>query len=327
MKKAIITSIILLLMGFPQTPVSVLGQDSGMASIRAIAWSPDSTRLVVSDLEGQIYIVDALTGEIFITLQEGNIEDVALTVAWSPDGTKIATGGRDQLVHIWKASTGEELLALEGHTDSIIHIEWSPDSQNVVSITFGGSPDNFRIWDVATGEETMRFKSTQDFYSVDWSPNGNLIATSSSYRVSLWSPDNRNTLLFFGNYKEEMPIVRWHPDNKTLATGYLMGKIRIWNSQEKVLISTIDAHTDVVSVLDWNPDGSQLMSASWDGSVRVWNLETIHYAELLPPNEHVIYTAAWSPNGEYIAYGGAYHPLSIVPAPTDFPLETPITND
>lgn len=331
MKKAIITSIILLLISFPQTPVSVLGQDSGMASIRAIAWSPDSTKLVVSDLTGQIYIVDVLTGEILITLQEGNIEDVALTVAWSPDGTKIAAGGRQMIVQIYDASTGDLMFNLEDFSPDetgnvVVAVSWSPEN-GLAGATWSGSPFNFIIWDGNTGQTEQVMKSVGDIYSLQWNPFGDKLASTNGRSISLWNEDSVEMQEFLEGSYDDLIALDWHPNNIILAGSDASGQILIWDTISGEMINTWEAHADATWSLDWNPDGSQLMSASWDGSVRVWNLETNHYAELLPPNEHVIYTAAWSPNGEYIAYGGAYHTLSIVPAPTDFPLETPITND
>jgi WD40 repeat protein len=57
-------------------------------------------------------------------------------VAYSPDGKEIATCSDDQIVNIWGAEDGERLLEpLDGHTDVVMSMEFSPDGNFLVSGT------------------------------------------------------------------------------------------------------------------------------------------------------------------------------------------------
>ncbi|MDL2320840.1 hypothetical protein LJC47_00625, partial [Desulfosarcina sp. OttesenSCG-928-B08] len=61
-----------------------------------------------------------------LTPQLGHTRDVASAV-WSPDEKYVLTGSDDNTARIWKNETAQELCVLNGHTDYILSVAWSPD--------------------------------------------------------------------------------------------------------------------------------------------------------------------------------------------------------
>jgi WD40 repeat protein len=51
---------------------------------------------------------------------------------------------------VWDVATGEEKAKLEGHSDGVLSVAFSPDGKTVVS---GSEDKTIRVWNVATGEE------------------------------------------------------------------------------------------------------------------------------------------------------------------------------
>ena len=49
------------------------------------------------------------------------------SVAFSPDGTRIVSDSDDNSVRVWDSSTGAELKVLNGHSDIILSVAFSPD--------------------------------------------------------------------------------------------------------------------------------------------------------------------------------------------------------
>ena len=88
---------------------------------------------------------------------------------------------------MWDVATGEHLNILEGHTDSVESVAFSPDGETVAS---GSSDNTIRLWDVATGAELRTLRGhTDSVESVAFSPpDGETLASGSGDRtVLLWN--------------------------------------------------------------------------------------------------------------------------------------------
>ena len=71
--------------------------------VRAVAWSPDGTRLLTGGDDSTVRVWDAATAEPLhqLTGHTGGV----WAVAWSPDGTRLLTGD-DSTVRVWDATSG-----------------------------------------------------------------------------------------------------------------------------------------------------------------------------------------------------------------------------
>ena len=90
---------------------------------------------------------------------------------------------------------------LEGHTESINSVVFSPDGKTLAS---GSEDDTLRVWDVRTGEHKMTF-SGHDVHTREQKQDR-----------SEWA--------------EEVYSVAFSPDGKTLASGHYDGTIHLWDT-------------------------------------------------------------------------------------------------
>ena len=118
-------------------------------SHRAVAYSPDGTRLAVASSVG-IWLYDADTGAE-VALLSRHTGDV-FSVSFSPDGSTLAGGCQDGTIGLWDVAIGQEKARLKGHTGYVPSVSFSPDGNTLASL--GGPSDHtIRLWDVVSGRE------------------------------------------------------------------------------------------------------------------------------------------------------------------------------
>lgn len=94
--------------------------------IYAMAFSSDCARIALVLRSGDIYILDADSGEIVLGPLEGHTSFLN-PLAFSPDGTRIVSGSDDHTIRSWNATNGESIAGpFEGHTDEICSVAFSP---------------------------------------------------------------------------------------------------------------------------------------------------------------------------------------------------------
>ncbi|MCU0463099.1 MAG: WD40 repeat domain-containing protein [Anaerolineae bacterium] len=92
-----------------------------------------ATTALDENLESQIYIWDAATGEVLrvISGHEATLTDIS----FAPDGVRLATSNRDGTVQVWDVSTGELLETYTNPNGEVYTVDWSLDG---TQLAYGG---------------------------------------------------------------------------------------------------------------------------------------------------------------------------------------------
>ena len=139
--------------------------------------------------------------------------------------------------------------------------------------------------------------------SVDFSPNGKLIASGSIdntirlFRVT-------EAVLLRTMYGHPFPIyaLRYSPDGAYLATGSSDNIIRIWRVSDGQLISTLEGHGGRLVDLEFSPDGRHLASSAEDFTVRIWRISNSRQVKNIDEGMSSVNDISYSPDGESIAW-------------------------
>ncbi len=106
-------------------------------SVTRMAFSPDSVTLATAHYDGEIRQWNVDTGEMLLAI---DTDEVVESIAYSPDSRILASGGsfQNQYVRLWDVSTGALLRTLDGHTNGVTHVLFSPDGKYLVSSSYDG---------------------------------------------------------------------------------------------------------------------------------------------------------------------------------------------
>lgn len=229
-------------------------------------------------------------------------EGGAYSVDFSPDGKRLASGGAyvvqsgAQLFYgenkVWAALDGT-LLAATPRDQSLgatNEITFSPDGRMIVTANGavycypegGCGPVAPGLADYAArGLNRLSLAHTEPINaSIDYSPDGTLVATGE----------------YYGDYR-----------------------IRIRNAADLSVIRTLPGHStprgDVGTFsVRFSPDGTLLASGGADGNVKIWRVSDGALLQTLPIGNSLfpeVFSVAFSPDGQFIAGGNEFGLLTI----------------
>lgn len=235
-----------------------------------------------------------------------------LHVAFSADETTIAAITIEGTIRVWNIETGQQQIVLESYSDWrtdrpflwgdrsitwVASVAFSPDGETLASASMDGS---VRVWNVETGQQRAVLEGygadimrrtglpeeySEDIPSVDFSPDGNTIATGSfDHTIRLWDTNSMQQTAHLYGHTYYVWQVRFSPDGTLLASGSSDDTARLWDiasGQQRfqfTLEPAIFDFTEVVDI-DFSPTGS-LLAVSFgagdrlDGSILLVDVET-----------------------------------------------------
>lgn len=114
--------------------------------------------------------------------------------------------------------------------------------------------------------------------SLDFSPDGSLIAVAGFHEVLLWKADGSELVARLVGLSERVQSVAFSPDGKRIAVAAgrpaQMGEVQIWDVEKRKLHQSVPYGYDTIYGVSWSPDGKLVSFGSPDKSVRAVEAET-----------------------------------------------------
>ena len=277
------------------------------AGIGGIVFSPDGNTVAV--YSSGITFWDTCSGRELGSLPF----PMARQAEFSPDGNRFAgvayTGDAIELIKDVRTDPRE--VPLESSSSKDLRVAFSPDGKTLAG---GGAKRSATLWDTTSGRKLAEFPGTTG--SVEcmvFAPGGqSLIFASQDGRVRSWHFDKRTEQVAqLAGHQKEVWALAYTPDGATLLSAGDDHLIKLWDSRNGQLQSTLKGHDSLVTSLAVNHGGTLLASASFDKTVRLWELPGGKPGRVLRGHTEGARAIAFSPDGITLASAGSDHTVRL----------------
>ncbi|WP_396230656.1 WD40 repeat domain-containing protein [Frankia sp. ACN1ag] len=240
-------------------------------AVRAVAWSPDGTRLLTAsrDSTARIWrLTDTAIEVEHVLTARGGVEDAR----WSPDGTTFATAARDRVIRRY-AADGRSLDAAERrpHPSFLRAVAWHP-----VDPRFALVAEDTRLT-INTAEATVAELGTDKVLTaVAWSPGGDRLGLGATdgtvIIVAATEGDDLTELHRLSGHADEICSVAWSADGRRILTASADRSAAVWDAETGARITVLIGHAGPVTHALWTDQDDLVTTVSTDGTFRRWDV-------------------------------------------------------
>ena len=243
--------------------------------LMSVAFSANSKLLGLGLHNGDIQLWCVALGQLQQSIL-GHQKPIA-SMAFSPDGKLFASSARDRRIKLWDITSGELQLrrTLTGPSLVVDSVAFSPTNSDLL---LSSSQDSIiQLWNLVSGEVRQPINlSGQAVSPVSFSPDGNLLAFSTTKHLVLQDVASNKARHFNVGHSGFVWVVVFSPDGKLLASGDSDGKIKLWDvtSGQPLLRRTLSTVSDV-HLIAFRSDNKTIASNSLkDYTIQLWNIDS-----------------------------------------------------
>ena len=238
-------------------------------NVWAIAFSPDGSRVALTNNAHQLRVFDSSSGALLATLEGVN---EFKTPSFSPDGSHIAAiANDDEDIFVFAIDASVSRLSIDtgGIPDEVMY---SPDGSTIATTAVVGD-DTVRLWDAGSGDARAVLAGAKGaIHSLVFSADGSRMLTASDdSSARLFDTTSGKSISTLNDEAAgSMSFAALSPDGTRVATVSLGGRAKIWDVAAQTVVATLNANGPEASTVAFNHSGDRVVTADTDGSVTVW---------------------------------------------------------
>jgi WD40 repeat protein len=234
------------------------------ARVTSASFSPAGDRVVAAGgREARVWNV--ATGAPLRTLR---LPGAVTSATFSPDGRLLLTTSWRGGSTVWRIATGQRLATLR--QGPVLSGAFSPDGQLVATVD-ATKPYQAWVFDARSGSPLHVLAPEAELKGVEFSPDGQVLATRSYHGTYLWDPRTGQSLgPRLDDGSKLVTDVEFSPKGTMLAAAGVDGSDRIWNVATGKRLFYLPGHLGPVTAVTWSPDGRFVADASRDHTAFIW---------------------------------------------------------
>ncbi len=234
-------------------------------------YSRDGRRLLTVTVDGIARVWDAATGQLVLATPPGKAAS-----GWAQlnnEGTWLLTRGSERAWSVLDVATGTPAFPPIPFSGSGSLAKFSPDGKRIALLDFG-MVSSVRIWDCGTTNWlAVQMVHAAGINSLDWSPDGKLIATTDPENaVRLWNSESGRELTPPLRHDGNLYEVAFSPDSRRVVTAAGDATARVWDAATGEAITPPLKHGAWVVQASFSPDGTRIVTSCSDGMARIWDV-------------------------------------------------------
>jgi WD40 repeat protein/DNA-binding SARP family transcriptional activator len=282
----------------------LLHSTEGEGAVWHPSFSPDGHLFAANwESERAVRVVDLSTGEMLAEL--GPFADPAAS-AFSPDGLRLAVA-HGAAVKVFDLATQEPTMTLEGHSELVAAIRWSPDQRSIATASHDRTVG---IWSADTGEQRFVLAGhTWGVSGIAWSPDSTRLVSGAPDGARVWAlgDDGGKEILALSSegLRGVHHVAFSRGGDRIMASSLAMAAVQIHDvslagGAEWLAVPGEDGADVAVAIF---PDGRRLAATGAPGAVTVWDVATAE-PTLTLPRDAGVWLLRVSPDGTMIAAAG-----------------------
>jgi WD40 repeat protein len=249
-----------------------LGSGKGLFEIKqdrldSAEISPDGKYILTSANLDELSIWDAASGRFVRRLGEAWRE--IASARFSPDGGRVVVVDRDPAV--CDVATGKKLFELDGHTQQVHDVGYSPDGQWLVTAS---EDRTARIWRAANGKSAVVLPHDREVVFAMFSPGGRWVVTGDADRViRVWDPATRSRVAEIDVRPMTLSHFALSPNGNLLAAVLEENAAQLFETRSGAKVAELTGIGGPILSVSFSPDGRRIATAGLDGKVSLYDVE------------------------------------------------------